>query len=84
MQRAASGSELFQANAYAVRPITLEYSNGKVLRSTRLFLTMKIRIASNNDAKSIRVINDHFAELTRGNLAQGNPASDLLIYVGKL
>jgi hypothetical protein len=37
---------------------------GEVFQSTRLFLTMKTRIALNTDAKSIRVTNDRFAELT--------------------
>jgi hypothetical protein len=52
---------------------------------------MKTRIALNTDAKSIRVTNDRFAELTRAVQKQGNPrtapvkpASDLLIYVGDL
>jgi hypothetical protein len=49
------------------------------------------RIALNTDAKSIRVTNDRFAELTRALEEQGHPrtapvkpASDLLIYVGDL
>jgi hypothetical protein len=49
------------------------------------------RIALNTDAKSIRVTNDRFVELTRAVQEQGNPrtapvkpASDLLIYVGDL
>jgi hypothetical protein len=60
-------------------------------QSTRLFLTMKTGIALNTDAKSIRVTNDRFAELTRALPEQGNPrtapvkpASVLLIYVGDL
>jgi hypothetical protein len=52
---------------------------------------MKTGIALNTDAKSIRVTNDRFAELTRALPEQGNPrtapvkpASVLLIYVGDL
>jgi hypothetical protein len=53
---------------------------------------MKTGIALNADAKSIRVTNDRFEELTRALQNQGNPrttapikpASDLLIYVGDL
>jgi hypothetical protein len=34
---------------------------------------MKTRVALNTDAKSIRVTNDRFAELTRAVQEQGNP-----------
>jgi hypothetical protein len=63
----------------------------EVVQSSRLFLTMKTRIALDTDAKSIRVTNDRFVEFTRAVQEQhnhgrlrGKPASDLLIYVGRL